>query len=100
LAIRLAAQPQLELICLLRARENPCLLGTFPVMGMSFRHKVEPSFALLALSFIYFYEISAVAAASYFFSYMCDLFLIVCFVVVDSLFIYLVILSLLPLILG
>jgi hypothetical protein len=31
---------------------------------------------------------------------MCDIFLIICFVIVDSLFIYLVIVSLLPLIVG
>jgi hypothetical protein len=43
---------------------------------------------------------SAMVAASNLFPSMCDIFLIVCFVVVDSSFIYLVVVSLLPLIVG
>jgi hypothetical protein len=54
----------------------------------------SPGFLPVSMKF------SAMAAASNLFSSLCDLFLIVCFLVVDGLFIYLVIVSLLPLILS
>jgi hypothetical protein len=73
----------------------------FPVMGMSSVHEVEPSFAIFAYFFICFYEIFSHGRIFQFVLVnVCDLFLIVCFVIVDSLFIYLVIVSLLPLILA